>query len=489
MRRVLGTLTASALLAVCLVPGLPAGAILAGKVFDGEGSSKAVHDAMRQGQQFSPSLKTPLGGKDLTIALLGASGGSSGGANGASGGSQSWKVTTDASGSFSLDTGLEKWPEKATLVAFADLDGRRLYSPFLRAAAESQDVHLYPSTESPVRITADMKVAYDILSSGEAKSLRVRVGLRLVNQGGALYVGQKVDSPWREVWRIPFPAGAVITANTGPHPGVGGWKLASDGRSLVLDVPIAGICDFELARQAWEVQYVVPARQALVQSYPVTLSIDPQAFTVWCSHEDMTLTSPQLKNKDSRILPDPFTGEERHQEVLYSNEPLKAGSSVVAILGADNVAIGQMVSLGALKWVGGFVIVVVLSILCGLVLGPKGPAPEALLEGLSGDEVLDRIAQLDQRFARGEVRDRDYQRLREPLVELAAEEAAVSNAASTPSAPDGRGSAHLPQGVRRILQRIDEIEKSGGMDPALIAERAHLLEALAKALPREAERG
>jgi len=74
-------------------------------------------------------------------------------------------------------------------------------------------------------------------------------------------------------------------------------------------------------------------------------------------------------------------------------------------------------------------------------------------------------------------------------VELAAEEAAVSGAASTPSVPDGRGAAHLPPGARKILQRIDEIEKSGGMDPALIAERAHLLEALAKALPREASRG
>jgi hypothetical protein len=43
--------------------------------------------------------------------------------------------------------------------------------------------------------------------------------------------------------------------------------------------------------------------------------------------------------------------------------------------------------------------------------------------------------------------------------------------------------------VREILARIDEIDQNGAADPSRIAERAHLLEALAKALPREAPKG
>jgi hypothetical protein len=117
-------------------------------------------------------------------------------------------------------------------------------------------------------------------------------------------------------------------------------------------------------------------------------------------------------------------------------------------------------------------------------LGPKGTTAEALLESLSGEELLDRVADLDARFARGEIAERDYKRLREPLVSLAAEEVFGSQ-----PAPAGNGAtAAIPQGAREILRRIDEIEKSRKMDAALGAERAHLLEALARALPREASR-
>lgn len=47
--------------------------------------------------------------------------------------------------------------------------------------------------------------------------------------------------------------------------------------------------------------------------------------------------------------------------------------------------------------------------------------------------------------------------------------------------------AALPQAAREILRRLDEIDSRGPSGIETVAERAHLLEALAKAIPREEE--
>jgi hypothetical protein len=140
--------------------------------------------------------------------------------------------------------------------------------------------------------------------------------------------------------------------------------------------------------------------------------------------------------------------------------------------------------------VGGFVLLVVLSILLGLALGGKGRPPDALFADLSGEEVLDRIAELDRRHARGQFSETDYQRYREVLIELAAEELGEE------AAVVARGKAGekppltlVSPAVREILARIDEIDRNGAGDPSRIAERAHLLEALAKTLSRETPKG
>jgi hypothetical protein len=480
LMRVVARILPACILWAAAAPRVEAGMAITGTLYDGEASARPILDAIRQGQQFSPALKVPLAGQELTIELVDTADGGLG--PGKAG--RSWKTSTDGSGAFSVDTGLDRWPEKPLLVARVEREGRKLFSPYLKAAPGAQDVHVYPLTEGSGNISAEVKLAYDIPKSGETKSLRIRVGVRLMNRGGEMYVGRKSGSPWREIWRVPMPEGATIVSQSGPFPGVDGWRPAADGKALIFDTPVPGVCDFETLREFWVVELLVPPRQVFIQSCPVPLPVAAQSFTAWCDQGDMSLSSPQLTNKDSRVLPDPFSGEERNQEVVFSSEPLKMGIPVAVVLNIDNVAIGQPISLNAFKWVGGFVLACVLSLLLGLALGPKGTTAEALLESLSGEELLDRVADLDARFARGEIAERDYKRLREPLVSLAAEEVFGSQ-----PAPAGNGAtAAIPQGAREILRRIDEIEKSRKMDAALAAERAHLLEALARALPREASR-
>jgi len=475
--RILLTFGACAAASILSCPRLEAQATFSGKAYDGEASGRAILAAFRQGQSYNPAVKVPLASTPLTIQLLGSSVGS----DGLPRAQKTWNVTTSDDGSFTLDAGLGAWPETSLLVATCELGGTRRYSPFLKPSAQPVDVHLYPTSDNPASILANVKVAYDIDNTGGTKSLRVRVGVHLINQGAEMYIGRRTSGRWREVWRLPLPQGAKVIANTGPVPGLPAWKPSEDGRSMVLDAPLPGFCDFELQRSAWELQYLIPARQTLVQAYALPVPVDEQKFTLWCVHDEMSCESPQLEKKDSRAFPDPFSGEDRNLDVAFSSEPLRAGTDLQVILRVDNVAIGQAVSVNALKWVGGFVLVCILGILLGLALGPRGPSSDVLLEGLSGEEVLDRIAQLDARFAAGKIKERDYRKLREPLIELAAEELSQPSAAG----PAGDGALALNAAARDILRRLDDMDRAGVPDASQIAQRALLLEALAKSLPRE----
>ena len=115
-----------------------------------------------------------------------------------------------------------------------------------------------------------------------------------------------------------------------------------------------------------------------------------------------------------------------------------------------------------------------------------------LFGDLSGEEVLDRIVDLDRRFEARKIREADYRRYREALVELAAEEIVGAEPASGEErvSPESDRTtaltaAVLPKEARAILRRLDELEEKSASDPQVITERAHLLEALAKTLPRE----
>jgi len=462
---------------------LTAGVTLKGTAFDGAASTRALREAITQGSQEDElGGKVPLAQREIKVDLVGAGGDPSSPSRVV----KTWTVTTDADGGFVVETELPQWPEVPLFVARAATGTEPIYSPYLAATEESQDVHLYSLTASAATLTADQMVVFDVHKAGDMRSLRVRARLSLQNFGGEMYVGGKTHSAQRELWRIPLPEGAVVHGNTSPYPGIPGWTRSKDEKWLILDTPIPGLPDFiELFKRQrevhWEVEYHLSPRQRFVQVFPVSLKTK---FTAWCVHEDMSLSSPQLPSADPTISRDPLTKTTGAFDVIFSQESINPGTGVALDLTIDNAAIGQAVSLRALWWVGGFVLVVVLAVTLGLALGPKGPPPQALYESLSGEEVLDRIADLDGRFARGEIREHDYHRYREPLVELAAEEGTESKegdakASDTP----------LSSGVKRILERIDEIEEQGLDDPARITERAHLLEALAKALRSRAPAG
>jgi hypothetical protein len=174
-------------------------------------------------------------------------------------------------------------------------------------------------------------------------------------------------------------------------------------------------------------------------------------------------------------------------DVIGAKKNFSPGEQAVVVLTVDNVPLGQ-VSMNAVKWVGGFILLLAVGALAGLALGRKGPSPEALFAGVKGEEVLDRIADLDARYARKAIGEKDYLRYREALVALAAEELG-EEAGPVARAGEPGGAGRIPAAARDILRRIDELDRNGGSDPARIAERAHLLEALAKALPRERPRG
>jgi hypothetical protein len=463
------------------VAGAQGAVTLEGRAHDGEASAAAVREAFRAGRAPEDSEKTPLVDTELTVDLLSLAPKSD---EAAGKPVKSWKVKTDSTGGFKVETGLDAVPDGHGLVASAVKSGTRIYSPFFLPGTPGQAIHLYPPSESATGVTAHLKVVYDLQEEKDVPGLRFRASLQVMNAGGHLYVGRPAGSRWREIWRLPMPPGAQIVSQKSPQPGSAGWRVSSDGKWLILDTPVPGVCDYAL-QGAWEVQCVAPARQSLVQTFPVSFNLEPERMSVWCIHQDMDLTSarlglPPFVDK----VPDPFTGEERQFKVLFANESLKAGEDVRVALTVDNAAIGQ-ISRKAFLWVGGFVLLVLLALLLGALLGPEGAPPDLVLTGLGGGDPIDRIAKLDETFEAGQLTSHEYRRSREFLVALAADELGGGSAGPGGSAA-GAPSGLSPQ-VKAILKRIDELDSIGAGDLSSVADRAHLLEALAKALPRERE--
>ena len=87
----------------------------------------------------------------------------------------------------------------------------------------------------------------------------------------------------------------------------------------------------------------------------------------------------------------------------------------------------------------------------------------------------------------GKVKEKEYRHYREALVNLAAEEMSDDGGEKQAPATTGHVAVLSPE-ARDLVRRIDELDAKSRSDANAIAERAHLLEALAKALPREGKR-
>jgi hypothetical protein len=409
-----------------------------------------------------------------------------------------WTATTDAAGRFQVELGLPSIP-RGRFVARAQAGSTAVFSPFYLYSQEEQTLHLYPPTEDSKDVYAPprgpcLKVDFNVQDSVDAPLLHVRVNVRLLNLGDTLYVGQERGGGSREICRIPFPDDANILDTHTPDSTSPGWHRSEDGRWLILDTPIPGILDLERqgAREnrGWEVTYTLPGRQTLIQAYPLPIEMETQKFVAFCLHKDMALTSPSLVTGPEPIsLPDPLTKERKAFDVAYANRPLPVKETVVLALTVDNLILDQ-VSQGGLRWVGGFVLVVILAVLCGLAMGRQTTSPELLFGRLSADEILDRIASLDQRFQAGDLKEAEYRKSREALLQLAAAEGIGEADTAASSAGERSGTQpSLSVETRDLLQHIAGIDLGGASDPASISERSHLLEALYKTLSREATAG
>jgi hypothetical protein len=462
--------------------------VIQGKALDGAASARNIQDKVRAQEQVDDGTKVPLAETELRVELVAVSEDARKSAPPNGEAVRRWTTQTDAEGGWTLDTSMKALPPGHALVVSAERDGTRLFSPFLEPSGSETaeaplEANLYPTTESPAALRLQLRIAYNIQGTEEEPLLRTRVLVQILNAGAEMYVGRPRASGWREVWRLPLPEGARVTLNRGPGAPTDAWRVSDDRRWLILDRPIPGLTDVTL-QGSWEVHYETPARQYVVQTYPIAAHMEAQQILVWVLADDMELSSAQVRNQDPSTYPDPFTGENQRYKLWFTTQHIEPGTNVVMAVTVDNAAVGQ-ISESAVRWVGGFVLVLVLALLVGLVTGPRPPAPDESLPGLEGEAVLERIAALDESYERGKVSAGAYLKEREALLELAASELAEESSAlaSTPAGERGPLGG-LPAESQGILRRIDEL--SSASSPEAVAERAHLLEALAKSLPREA---
>ena len=132
------------------------------------------------------------------------------------------------------------------------------------------------------------------------------------------------------------------------------------------------------------------------------------------------------------------------------------------------------------------------AILVGLFLGRKGPSLEKVLEEATGEELIARIAQLDQLHQENQIPEDDYRQTRAKLVSMArylvpelAEGSPAGRAAGAPAGPEAPGA--LPGAARELLDRLKSMESEGPLDAHRIHERALLLEELARVLTSRAD--
>lgn len=443
--------------------------------------------------ELTDSDKIPFAGTAVTLRFL---------ANGMP--ARSWTAATDANGHFEVDTQLASLPGEGRFVVETVQGGETLFSPFLLPSGAVEPVHLYAPSEDASNLGSPMgpvlQVEHNVDDFENPKTgvtervLHVTVSVTLLNAGSTMYVGTR-RAGQREVFRIPLPEGATVLKQDSPDPASPGWVTSSDGRWLILDTPIPGVLDIDRqiqkeGRTSWRIVYIAPGRQTSALAYPLPMPFDGRKFEARALHKKMALESEQLiPFPEPQRLAAGLDGANELFDVM-ANPPLDAKQTIVLGLTVDSLPLKQ-VARGPLAWVGSFVLVLLLSLLCGLAFGRKGASLDTILSKLSGAEVIDRIADLDRRHASGEISDRDHERYREALVRLASAElgtggsgAGESDGGSTGGAGASSGTAVLPAPVREILERIEAIDASGATDPAAISDRAHLLEALLKAVQR-----
>lgn len=481
-----------ALLALLTCSGVGQAAVtINGVAYDSEASFPGVSQAVQR-QDFDAVKQAliPFSDQKVTVELV-ALGQHAGETPGRVFGT--WTVDTDAQGNFSLETGLPSVsPDQAFLARAADA-GAQLFSPFF-TAAEAQEVILYRTSSDSSRLFAQSEVFYDYVKATEQADAKIRVQFRITmgNFSEYAYVGEQHLGGQREILRIPLPSGAEIVENSAPGPAR--WVRSPEGNALIINTPVAGLAGLF---STWKVSYDVPAQQEFVQIYRMPFATRPGGFGTRCVHDDMALESAQLRDFGPSAIspaappeeqppvrrPPPGVTYDRHQ----LEREIGPNSDIQIKLTVDNAPIGQ-VSRSSTIWVALFLLSFLVAILAGLSFGKRGSLSlEERFGDLGGDELLDRIVDLDESLAQKKIKEADYRSERDALMKLVAEEFGGADAAPASSKATAVFSAGiLSVEVRDLLRQADELEEKAKSDTGAVAQRAHVLEALAKALPREA---
>jgi hypothetical protein len=483
---------------LCSAQRSAASVLVAGTLYDGTASSQKLLDA----GGASGDWKVPLADQDLRLDVLGA------------GPVKSFTLKTDAEGRFSLDgaqAGLDRLAEGARLVANAKVGGEVYYSASFAPAASGLEVFAYRLGQSDHDVRWSLAVLHevvdvskdDVSKDKDTKLLKLKVSVRvdLSNRGTHLYVGRAAGR-YREVLRLPVPEDAEVLVNHGPLPGLEFQRAAAAWYAI--DEPIAGAADMqrEFAMQqspaGWQLEYLVPAAQYLTLAYPVPfrlneVELSPERrvsrFLVYVVHEKMKVLGDGFLRIPQVIPTNPLSGSAGSFDVYVPTVPPGVGAPLQVAIEIDNALVGQ-VSWRTLKWHAGFLLLCLLAVVSGLALSRRAAPAEAVLGGLSSDQVLDRIAELDARYESGGIPEREYRRYREALVRIAAEEISGEEKAKAAAAPAPVGSSdgrQVSAPVRELLGRIGEIDRRDSVSAQAIQERAHLLEALYKRLQRDSE--
>jgi hypothetical protein len=398
---------------------------------------------------------------------------------------KSWEAVADGEGRFSVDTQGAILPQAPCLVA--SVDGTRpLFSTTIAPAAGEVEFRVYPGTEDDRSIAwSEMNIFYSLRKDGPRPEMEVTVQLAFQNSGTELYVGSRPvgsQGPGREIFRFPVPADAVVDtsrSSTGlgwtPFPRQGGWIW------YVIDSPVPPRLEEPQGLSTWELRFRTRPIQESTNLYPMGLNMGQ--FAAWCASEEIVVESEQLPGKAREKQPDPLEpGSGPKEWNVTFGRNLARGSNLALVARIDNAALGE-INQGSLLLMGTFVLAGAAAIALGLLFGRREPSLETLLGEATGDEIVARIAALDERKERGEILPDEYGRLREKLMRLA-RSAVVElspQAAGAPAGASAPGSA-LPPSLMPLVERLRELETGGAQDPRRIQERLLILDEIARGL-------
>lgn len=305
----------SLILAGCLAQGALHGAlVIEGVLYDGPASTAKL----RVEGLSSSTWKTPVAQANARIRLL------------EPGAERAWPLSTNAQGAFRIETDLPETTAGPFVVAVTLGDREYFTGSFGATPGKKIEVFAYPPGEDKSRVRTITKLVHTIEQSGNIYHLKVQCMVEFWNGGDSLFVGPRKDEG-REVYRLPIPAGAVITKNEGMAPGTK-WKKTSDGKFLVIDEPVMGLADLVAVRhepgtRGWLVEYRVPATNLFHMSYPLSLAPMTRSegqmdgFLVFVQEGDMNIQSNKPENDPDAKVSDST------QNILRGLTDLETGSA------------------------------------------------------------------------------------------------------------------------------------------------------------------